>query len=154
MDAALNESLIKATEDIFESVIGESVKSKPAVEKSLHDSSAETSVIISLVGSVSGAVTLKCSKSVASKMASQMLGMEVAEGSEEMKDAVGELLNMIVGSAKAHYCSDGDPFKISVPTIIIGEDYSVHIKANPGDTVSLLDFSCNGDTMGIEVYVK
>ncbi len=154
MDASLNRSLLKATEDIFESVIGESVKCKLPVERALDHSISETSVIISFVGSISGAVTLKCSSSFAAKMASQMLGMEVAEGSEEMKDAVGEMLNMIVGSAKAYYSSDGDPFKISIPTIIIGEDYSVHIKADPADTVSFLDFSCNGDSMGLEVYLK
>jgi chemotaxis protein CheX len=146
--------LLKATEDIFESVIGESLKCKLPVERSLDNSVGETSVIISFVGSVSGAVTLKCSNTFASKIASQMLGMEVAAGSEEMKDAVGEMLNMIMGTAKSYYSSEGDPFKISIPTTVIGEDYSVHIKASPGDTVSYLDFSCNGDTMGLEVYLK
>ncbi len=154
MDVALNQSFIKATEDIFESMLGLQLKSNPPVEKPLHDSAGETSVIINIVGSVSGAITLSCSKSFASKLASQMMGMEVAEGSEEMKDAVGEILNMIVGSAKTYYSSDGDPFKMSIPTTIIGGDYSIHIKADPGATVSLLSFNCNGDDMGLEVYVK
>jgi len=154
MDNAFNKSLIKATGEIFQSMAGAAVSCKPPVEKTIKDTTAETSVIITFVGSISGAVTLKCSKKFASMIASQMLGTDVEEGSEDMKDAIGELLNMIVGSAKAHYSSDGDPFKISVPTIIIGEDYTVHIKADPNDKVSLLDFSCNGDTMGIEVYLK
>ena len=154
MDESLNQSLIKATEGIFEDMLGLSLKSSPPVEIALTDSKGETSVIISIVGAVSGAVTLKCSKKFGTKLASQMLGVEIDEGSEEMKDAVAELLNMIIGSAKSYYSADGDPFKISVPTTIIGDDYSMHIKANPGDTISLLDFNCNGDVLGIEVYVK
>lgn len=153
MDELLNQSLIKATEHVFNSMLGLSLKSSPPVEISITDSQGDTSVLINIVGDISGAITLKFSKSFASKVASQMLGMEVAEGSEEMKDAAGELLNMIVGCAKSYYCSDSDPFKISVPTTVIGEDYRMHIKANPGDTISLIDFNCNSDVLVIEVYV-
>jgi len=154
MDNALNKSLIKATGEILQSMAGADVSCKPPIEKTIRDTTSETSVIITFVGSISGAITLKCSKKLASMIASQMLGMDVEEGSDDMKDAIGELLNMIVGTAKAHYSSDADPFKISIPTTIVGEDYTVHIKADPNDTISLLDFRCNGDTMGIEVYLQ
>ena len=89
MDAALNQSFIKATEDIFESMLGLQLKSNPPVEKPLHDSAGETSVIINIVGSVSGAITLSCSKSFASKLASQMVGMEVAASLSERGYKIG-----------------------------------------------------------------
>jgi chemotaxis protein CheX len=83
-----------------------------------------------------------------------MLGMEVEEGSDDMKDAVGEMLNMVVGNAKTRYSSENNTFKVSVPTTIIGEDYTIHIKANASDKISLLNFNCNNDAMSIEVYLK
>ena len=154
MDNNLNKSLIKATGEILQAMIGADVSCKLPVERHIKDTDSETSVIITFLGSPSGAVTLKCSTKFASMIAEEMLGVPVDEGSDEMKDAIGELLNMIVGNAKAHYSPEGDPFKISVPTTILGSDYTIHIKADPSDTVSMIDFYCNGDTMAIEVFLK
>lgn len=154
MNNILNQSIIKATEEILDSVLGWGVKAGAPVEKMINSSSAETSVIISFLGSISGAFTLKCSTKLAGEMASAMLGMEVEAGSEDMKDAVGELLNMIVGAAKTRYSAEGDPFKVSIPTTIMGKDYTVHLKANSSDKISLIDFNCNHDSMSIEVFLK
>ena len=153
MDAALNQAVIKGSESVFESMLGWDVKGKEPVEMPINASSSETSVVISIVGNVSGAITFKCTKAFAKAIASTMVGAEVEDGSDDMKDAVGELLNMVVGTAKATYSSD-DAFKISLPTTIIGGDYTVHIKANSSDTTSLIDFACDKGAFSIEVYLK
>ena len=153
MDTTLNQAVTKATEEIFDSMLGWSVKGKAPVEKPINVPSAETSVIISIVGNVSGAITFKCAKKLAGEIASGMLGMDVDEDSDDLKDAVGELLNMVVGSAKTGY-SSADAFKISVPTTIMGEDYTVHIKANSGDKISLIDFDCDHSGFSIKVFLK
>ncbi len=153
MDTTLNQAVIKATEDIFDSMLGWDVKGKAPVEKPINASSAETSVIISIVGNVSGAITLKCTKKLAGEIASGMLGMDVDEDSDDLKDAIGELLNMIVGTAKTRY-SSVDAFKVSVPTTIMGGDYAMHIKASSGDKISLIDFDCDHGGLSIEVFLK
>ena len=154
MNNGLNQAVIKATGEIFKSVLDWSVQSSTPVEKPINASHQEVSVIISFVGTISGAITLKCSGKLATEIASQMLGMDVEEGSDDMKDAIGEMLNMVVGSAKTNYSTGQDPFKMSVPTIIIGEDYTVHIKANNGEKISLLGFKCQNNDMHIEVYLS
>ena len=153
MNQKLNESLTRATEDIFENALGWSVKSSPPKERPINESWAETSVIISFVGSISGALTLKCSKKLASHIATDMLGTKIEEGSDDMKDAVGELLNMIIGSTKLYFSSNGDPFKISVPTIIIGQEYSIHVNASQDENITQIDFDCDGDGMSIDIYL-
>lgn len=154
MDNTLNRSVIKAAGEIFSNYLGWDIKGRIPVERPINESYKEVSVIISFVGSISGAITMKCSKKLATEIASGMLGTEVEKDSDDMKDAVGELLNMIIGAAKNYYSSGVDPFKISVPTIVIGEDYVVHIKASNKDKISLLDFLCNQDGMSMEIFLE
>ena len=84
MDNNLNKSLIKATGEILQSVIGAEVSCKLPVERHIKDTDSETSVIVTFVGSISGAVTLKCSTKFASMIAGEMLGVPVDEGSDEL----------------------------------------------------------------------
>ena len=69
-------------------------------------------------------------------------------------EAVGELLNMIVGASKAHFESSSDPFKMSLPTTVVGGDYTVHIKANPNATVAHIPFSFEGSDLSIEIFLS
>ena len=153
MNQQLNDSIIAATKEMFQTMLGWAVESKPPVQRKLNASVAEASAIISFVGNPSGAFALKCSRSFATRIASAMLGMEVSVDSNDMKDAVGEFLNMIVGRAKTLY-SAVEAFKISVPTLIIGGDYAMHIKTNHGDTVSALEFQYEDSLMSIEVVLN
>lgn len=154
MNTALNDAIIKATKETFKAVIGCGVQNSQPVEHKINGQQVDTSVIISFVGSVSGAFTMRCSKELGAALASRMLGIQVQADSDDMKDAVGELFNMIVGACKSHYISDADPFKISVPTTVVGGDYTVHIKASPDATVALIPFSCEGNDMSIEVFLN
>ena len=154
MDTNLNQAVIKATIDTLEALVGMAVESGPPVESKPDGASRETSVIISFVGDIAGAFTLRCSRQFAAKLASQMLGSEVGEDSDDMKDAIGEMFNMIVGSTKSFYAASGDPFRISVPTTIVGEDYTVHIKLDPGAEVALIPFKCAGEDWSIEVFLS
>ena len=154
MNAAINEAIIKATKETFKAVIGCGIQNSPPVEQKINGQQVDTSVIISFVGSVSGAFTMRCSKELGASLASSMLGMDIDADSDDMKDAVGELFNMIVGSCKSHYVSSTDPFKISVPTTVVGGDYTVHIKASSDATVALIPFSCDGGDLSIEVFLN
>ena len=89
---------------------------------------------------MSGAFVLHCSEPLSAAIASEMLGLTCKEGSADAKDAIGELLNMIVGGVKNHYQSQRDPFKISVPTIVTGTDFSVHVKVKSEDEITSFGF--------------
>lgn len=41
-------------------------------------------------------------------------------------DAMGEVVNMLAGSLKKYSSTDGELFKISIPTIVWGSSYSTH----------------------------
>lgn len=155
MNVRLNSSVATATKEVFRSALGRDVQSSEPKLVPVNSPTNEVSVIMAFVGSVSGAFILKCSSEFATSIASDMLGLPVEMGSEDMKDAVGEFLNMIVGAVKTHYSSGQDSFKMSVPTIIVGGDYAVHISASNDRQISLITFASNGGgEMSVGVYLK
>ena len=153
MDNKLNKSVVEGTAQVFDGMFGLQTVAGEVKTVSVESGGAETSTIISFMGDVSGAFILRCSKKVASAIAGKMLGIEVDDDSEEMKDSVGELLNMIVGLAKNYYSSN-NAFKISVPTTVTGADYTFHIKADPSDTVCRIPFKVDDHELSIDVYLK
>ena len=154
MNPALNSALIGATRDIFSGVLGCEVEDGKALEVAPAEDAdrAEVSIVISFVGRQSGAFVFRCSHNMAITAASSMLGVAVAPGSEDLRDAVGELVNMIVGSAKTAYAATNESFKISVPTTVIGRDYSLNISTRPEAPVTVLPFTCRGEPFSIAVY--
>ena len=88
------------------------------------DASASYQVcgIIGFSGQVTGSVVLSFSDSAAEKIVEAFAGAKFARTEPDFADAVGELANMIAGSAKQHL---GGLASISVPSVVIGEKYVV-----------------------------
>ncbi len=154
MNTVLADSVIRATKEIFKSAMRRSVSSTIPAEGALSGLSGGISVEITMIGGVTGAIIFKCSIEIAVKMASQILGTAVAANSDEMVDAIAELLNMIVGSAKTYYSKEADSFNFSIPTSIIGQDYKLHIKPNGDDTLAAIAFEYSDGSFGIEVFAR
>ena len=83
----------------------------------------DISGIIGLSGGAKGTVTLSFPKISALKSVSAFIGEKVAVMDDVVKDAIGELANIVAGAAKR----DLAQFKISIslPTVIIGENHEV-----------------------------
>jgi chemotaxis protein CheX len=86
--------------------------------------------MVGLAGSVCGLFTLRCANSSAMLMASKMLGLDVSSVDDTTLDAVGEACNMIAGNFKDKISGMGDGCQLSVPTVIVGEDYSLRALTN------------------------
>ena len=83
---------------------------------------------------------------------SAMLGMEFTEITDETKDAIGEITNIIVGGAKNLLYEEGIYFNISTPTVIAGKDYSVYSGASTMQTI--ICYVCNDESFFIEFCIK
>ncbi len=149
----MNKAVIFATEEIFNKMFNINVKNNIPLEKKIDESKYDVNIIITLVGELNGAFTLKCSMKLACDIASKMLEIKIEKDSEDMRDAVGEFMNIIVGAIHRHY-SDSKTFEISVPSIIIGEDYLVYTKASKSDKVTIIDFIYDNNKFSIEIYLK
>jgi outer membrane protein OmpA-like peptidoglycan-associated protein len=83
-----------AVEEVFEIMLGTRVK--PA-EKSEHTPNGEFTAMIGLAGSLCGILTVSCDAKTAGQIARSMLD-DTAKSAEEVKDALGEICNMIAGN--------------------------------------------------------
>jgi CheY-specific phosphatase CheX len=85
---------------------------------------------INLVGNVMGIVTLQVSENLARIMTAEMQCAEPDEikNMEEIKDVIGEVLNMISGNLKSSLCDAGLTCNLSTPALTSGKDYTLETR--------------------------
>ncbi len=107
--------------------------------------------MIGLAGRLRGTICLRCSADSAEFIASKMLAIDRKKAGEQMCDALGELCSVIAGNFKSKLIGMAQGCVLSVPTVIIGGNYSLHSFADRG--VIQLSFSLKGSpiliTLGI-----
>ncbi len=81
--------------------------------------------IIGLTGSKKGSVILSLSKKAALKIVSSMLKEKFYYINTEIRDAVGELTNVIAGDARRALAEEGYRFESGIPTVIVGEGHEI-----------------------------
>ncbi len=114
---------ISATLETFKSMMRTTITpGKIILVKGAH-LSYDISGIIGLSGGAKGTVTLSFPKITALKTVSEFIGEKVVTMDDTVKDAIGELANIVAGAAK----KDLTQYKISIslPTVIIGENHEV-----------------------------
>jgi chemotaxis protein CheX len=112
----------------------------------------EVTGMVGLAGELCGVLSVRCGKSCASKIASRMLGVPVAEAASNMCDAIGEICNMVAGNFKAKLDGVQDKCMLSVPTIITGGDYQLFSLA-AGDRIEL-PFLFDSESIWISLEVR
>ncbi len=120
--------LDRAVQDVFGTMLG--------VDCSAGDAPAATagqesfSVLIGLAGVISGSCMLRADKTSSHHIASLLTGAEDAS-EDTVKDALGEVCNMVAGTWKRCVPELASTCMLSPPTVISGTDYSLH--SMPGD---------------------
>ena len=83
---------------------------------------------IGLAGDKEGFITIFLPENIAIAFARQLfMDDEMNELDGEVQDAAGEITNMIVGAFKKRVQVDKEPFKISIPSVIVGSEISVNL---------------------------
>ena len=83
----------------------------------------EVSAMVGMAGSLCAVFRIRCSKEVAASIAGKMLGGQV--DATQICDAMGEISNMVAGNFKDKITGLSDGCMLSVPTVVVGEDYDV-----------------------------
>ncbi len=80
----------------------------------------EVSAMISVTGSADGLITLSMPTRTSLNILKRMLHVEVESITEEVIDAVGEIANIIAGSAKVQM--DQLNLSIDIPSVVVGRN--------------------------------
>jgi chemotaxis protein CheX len=78
---------------------------------------------------LSGACVFRCGALAAMKVAAHMTGMNFDEVDDTVKDGIGEICNMLAGAWKGKVPDLAANCGLSVPAVITGRDYQLHVQA-------------------------
>lgn len=92
----------------------------------------DISGIIGLTGSATGSLAVSFSETAIIKIVSNMLGENIKSLDSDIKDAVGEITNMISGVARKNLEADGFYIQAAIPTVVSGKNHSIaHVMGGP-----------------------
>ena len=153
MDVAYVNPFIKSTINAFKTMLDVDVTPGKAILKKDDKFTYDVSGIIGLSGSAQGAIALSFPKAMALKIVSKLLQQEIKVVGTELGDGIGELTNIVAGSAKAELASvTKHTLFISLPNVVLGKDHTLcRPSALPG---ILVPFSSPLGDFGMEVSLK
>jgi chemotaxis protein CheX len=110
-------------ESIWESVLTREIQYSGTT--ATPSSEAVLAACIQITGAWNGAVTLHCSPELARQAAAAMFELEGdSVAREDMKDSLGELVNMVGGGVKSLLPAT---CVLSLPTVVEGVDFTISI---------------------------
>jgi chemotaxis protein CheX len=119
-------NLDASVEEVFQLMLGvQCVRdSGPAVMEP-----ESVTAVVGFGGLLSGACVFRTGGSAALKVAARMTGMEFTEIDDTVKDGIGEICNMLAGAWKGKVPGLAAHCGLSVPAVITGRDYHLHVQA-------------------------
>jgi len=117
--------LDEAVDEVFRLMMG--VPCVPVNGGSAEGSETITAVI-GLAGAMSGACTLRCGTEAALRMAECMVGVSPQELDGMVKDAIGEVCNMVAGAWKGKHAVLASGCMLSTPAVVTGTNYQLHMQ--------------------------
>ncbi len=122
MDASHIVCFVRSVQNVFQTMLQMHVDvGKPALKQE-RQPAYDVSGIIGMSGDVEGTVVLSFPTATAERITSVFTGMELDRAHEDFADAVGELVNMVSGGAKAQLQQQ---INMSCPSVVVGSDHVV-----------------------------
>jgi chemotaxis protein CheX len=123
MDPTYIKPFVSSIQHVFATMLQLNVTVKEPYLKADTAKSHDVSGIIGMTGDVVGTVVLAFPQSTAQNLVNLFTGGQVEYGTPDFADAVGELVNMVTGNAKALF--KDKKASISCPSVVIGGNHRV-----------------------------
>lgn len=123
MDPRFISPFIHSVQNVFSTMLQLPVSvGEPRLKEGARGSH-DVSGIIGMSGDVVGCVVLSLSSETAQRIVSLFTGEQTSPESDDFADAIGELVNMISGGAKANF--PGGAVSISAPSVVMGAGHTI-----------------------------
>ncbi len=149
----VGQAIIDGTKEVFSTMLMVEIGVVEVIEGRGGEIPANITSMIGLGKDIRGMLAVHCPAGVAKGITGTFLGMEVNEIDEDVKDAIGEIANMVAGNLKVSFAEEGKDIELAIPTTIIGESCST--SGMSGAHRVVVQFSMNEDLFMIELkYVS
>ncbi|WP_320171172.1 chemotaxis protein CheX [Maridesulfovibrio sp.] len=148
MNVELAKPFIKAAVDVLSMMAMITPNpGKPYVKKT-NTAMGDVTGLVGITGDMNGTISITFSKSCAVAIVKNMLGDDIQDIVQDVQDAVGEIVNMVSGQARAGLAEQGMVFSGSTPSVIMGDNHSItHIATSP---IMAIPFSTDAGEFTIE----
>lgn len=147
---SLHQAIIHGAESVFAKMCGielQLLESSELACAALHN---DVSGIIAISGALQASITLHFQQNLVFACSESFLGTRPQKLDPEAIDLVGELTNMVAGSAKERLAQDG--LSLSLPTVVAGLGHQVAMGS--GMQVSAIAFGSPVGCLSIDVGLK
>ena len=125
MDVKIINPFINATLNVLETMaFVKSEAEKPYLKKN-NRARGDVSGVVGFTGETNGTLFITFDEPCIVKVVSNMFGEEINEINDDIKDAVGELTNMISGQARKELEEIGKVFQGSIPSVVSGKNHEL-----------------------------
>ena len=144
--------VIAATREVFSTMVMMEIIDEFPLQEPVSRFKCSITGMVGFAGTYSGVISIHCPVDLALKITSNMLGIDCDEVNDDLNDAIGEIANMLGGSVKQVLSKGGLDVKLSIPTVISGEDYTVN-SLSDNDCV-VVPFTVEGYTLLVGLTLK
>jgi chemotaxis protein CheX len=141
--------VISATKEVFTTMVMMELEDHYPLREPVKQLNCSITGMVGLAGTFSGILSIHCPQTLALRITSNMLGMDVDEAGEDMNDALGEIANMLGGHVKQVLSKGGLDLNLSIPTVISGECYSINCMADKDCVIIPFSFNDEGFLVGL-----
>ena len=125
---------------------------KPTVEAKFTPKGEIAGLVGMVAGPMKGTMTISYSKDAICQILENMLGEKNTEINDSVADGVGELTNMIYGTAKTTLNQLGYAFEMAIPSVVRGA-FTIN-KYHNGATLVLPFTLANGANFYVEITIS
>lgn len=152
MDVKLVNPFIEATRHVLSSMAFTDATAGDPYLKQDTIARGDVTGIVGLIGEARGTVSVSFTESCILSIVSNMFGEEITEINDDVKDAVGEILNIVSGQARQKLETMGRVLKGAIPTVISGKDHTItHITRQP---IVAVPFESEKGSFTIEICME
>ncbi len=141
--------ITETTEEIFNCMIFIDIAASPALATGKQAIGCHVSAMIGLTGGLSAMLGIHCPSAVGLAVTGAMLDMELEEVDADVKDALGEIANMLAGGIKERLSVENIDLELAIPTAVAGKSYV--ISAPKGSQRVVVPFTISQGQFFVEI---
>jgi chemotaxis protein CheX len=148
----IHKQIIEATSEIFSTMVMMEITGEEPSDQLANPLFSIVTGMVGLAGTHRGILAIHTPYDLAKTITANFLGIEVEEIDNDVKDAIGELANMIGGSVKSILSQNGKDISLSLPSVISGAEYNFNCQVD-GEII-VIPFSSPSGSFHVELQYK
>jgi CheY-specific phosphatase CheX len=138
----LAEIIRNSTHSVFSTMLGTELSALEAIDDPTPFKQSEVIGFIGMAGDFAGYVSIHVSRQQATDFTARLIGVDVGEvtSEDEIRDAVGEITNMLAGNVKTALSALG-LVEIALPTVVTTPKADLRVRGARGVAVPFEDYT-------------